>query len=181
VGQAQRRPTTNTLGIEKGKTVMQMEQLIAGYAQGPHALRQAVAGMTREQIAARPVRGRWSTLEVVCHIADFEPIYADRMKRVIAEDSPLLLSGDADRFAECLSYQERDLENELALIEAVRSQMARILARVDRAAWARTGNHSTDGPVSLATLLERITNHIPHHLAFIAEKRHALGASPHPL
>ena len=41
-------------------------------------LRNAVAGMTREQLVARPVPGRWSTLEVVCHVADFEPILADR-------------------------------------------------------------------------------------------------------
>jgi hypothetical protein len=33
--------------------------------------------MTREQLLARPVPGKWSTQEVVCHLADYEPIYAD--------------------------------------------------------------------------------------------------------
>jgi len=155
---------------------MTMTALIDRYAQGPDALRRAVAGMTREQVLSRPVPGKWSTLEVVCHIADFEPIYADRMKRVIAEEAPLLLSGDADLFAQRLAYHERDIENELALIEAVRRQMARILAGVEPGAWSRTGRHSSDGSVTLAVLLERIANHIPHHLAFIEEKRRALGA-----
>jgi hypothetical protein len=46
-------------------------------------LREATAGMTREQTMARPVAGKWSTLEVVCHIADFEIVGADRIKRVM--------------------------------------------------------------------------------------------------
>ena len=37
-----------------------------------------------------------STQEVVCHLADYEPIYADRMKRVIALNEPELLKGDPD-------------------------------------------------------------------------------------
>jgi uncharacterized damage-inducible protein DinB len=59
-------------------------QLIDAYLAGTTALRQAVTGMSREQLLARPVSGKWSTLEVVCHLADFDPILADRMKRVIA-------------------------------------------------------------------------------------------------
>lgn len=43
-------------------------------------------------------------------------------------------------------------------------------------AFDRTVNHSEDGPISLRTLLERITNHIPHHVQFIAEKRQAMEA-----
>jgi hypothetical protein len=154
---------------------MNTTSLIEQYLAGPAQLRKAVAGMTREQLRARPVAGKWSTLEVICHIADFEPVYADRMKRVIAEDHPLLLSGDPDVFQARLAYSSRDAEEELKLIEVVRSQMARILKTLPDADFARTGKHSADGPLSLATLLERITNHIPHHVTFVQEKRKALG------
>jgi hypothetical protein len=149
--------------------------LIDQYRAGPAQLRSAVAGMNREQLTARPVPGKWSTLEVVCHLADFEPVYADRMKRVIAEECPLLLSGDPDKFQARLAYSSRDVAEELALIETVRAQMSRILATLLESDFARTGRHSTDGPLSLAVLLERITDHIPHHLEFIEEKRRALG------
>ncbi len=154
---------------------MNIPSLIDQYRSGPAQLRQAVAGMTREQLTARPVAGKWSTVEVVCHIADFEPVYADRMKRVVAEESPLLLSGDPDKFQARLAYDSRDVAEELTLIETVRSQMARILRTLSETDFARTGKHSTDGPLSLAVLLERITGHIPHHVLFIEEKRRALG------
>ena len=156
---------------------MNTSTLIEQYLAGPSELRQAVAGMTRDQLAAQPVPGKWSTLEVICHIADFEPVYADRMKRVIAEDGPLLLSGDPDKFQARLAYSSRNAEEELTLIQTVRSQMARILKTLPDPDFARTGQHSTDGPLSLAVLLERITNHIPHHVKFVEEKRKALGMS----
>ena len=59
-------------------------------------LREAVAGMSQEQLIARPIPGKWSTLEVICHLADFEIVYADRIKRVIAENEPILFGGDRE-------------------------------------------------------------------------------------
>jgi len=44
--------------------------LIDEYLAGPQLLRQAIAGMSREQLLARPIPGKWSTLEVICHLAD---------------------------------------------------------------------------------------------------------------
>src|SRR5215469_14698527 len=106
---------------------MNHDALIEQYLAGPGVLRRAVAGMTRGQLLARPGPGKWSTQEVVCHLADYEPIYADRMKRVIALEGPELLQGDPGLFAARLTYDLRDLEEELALVELTRKQMARIL------------------------------------------------------
>ena len=154
---------------------MAHESLIDAYAAGPVLLREAVDGMTAEQLDARPIAGKMSTREVVCHIADFEPVYADRMKRVIAEDQPPLRGGDPDVWAKALAYDVRDLEEELNLIESVRKQTARILRSLPDDAWSRVGIHSEAGPLSLEELLRRITEHMPHHIKFIEEKRRAIN------
>jgi hypothetical protein len=154
---------------------MSLRDQTEAYLAGAAALRRAVADMTREQLRARPVPGKWSTLEVVCHIADFEPILADRMKRVIAFDKPQLLAADEKGFAATLVYHERDLDEELTVIDVTRRQMARILRSLPESAGQRVGIHSERGPKTLAELLTTASNHIPHHLAYIAEKRRALG------
>jgi uncharacterized damage-inducible protein DinB len=151
-----------------------LTQLIDEYTAGPRLLRQAVAGLTQEQLRARPIPGKWSTLEVVCHLADFDPILADRMKRVIAEDRPALIGADENRFAAALSYHERDCEEELALIDATRSQLAKILRKLPDSALARVGIHNERGPRTLEQLLAGATDHIIHHVKFIDEKRQAL-------
>jgi hypothetical protein len=54
-----------------------------------------------EQLLARPIPGRWSTQEVVCHVSDCEQFYADRLKRTLAMDRPLLLGSGALRRPGC--------------------------------------------------------------------------------
>ncbi len=149
--------------------------LIDNYLQGPNLLREAVKGMTREQQLAKPIAGKMSTLEVVAHLADFDPILADRMKRVIAEDKPTLLGADENRFLSALAYQDRDIEEELRIIELTRSQLAKILRTLPDSALARVGVHNEKGPRTLEQLLTTATNHITHHLTFVHEKRKALG------
>ena len=155
-----------------------LTQLIGDYLAGPALLRKAVSGMSREQLLARPMAGKWSTLEVVAHLADFDPILAMRMKSIIAEDKPQLIGADENRFAAALAYDDRDVEEELAIIERTRSQMARILRKQPEEVLQRVGVHNERGPLTLERFLTMAGKHIPHHVEFIAEKRKALGLPP---
>lgn len=154
---------------------MNRQKIIDDYRAGPAILWKAVAGMTREQLLARPIPGKWSTLEVVCHLGDFDIVFADRIKRVIAENEPTMFDGDPELFAARLAYHNRDLEEELTLIDQIRKQIARILGTLTEADFQRCGNHSEYGLMTLENLVGRITGHIPHHVRFIEEKRKAMG------
>jgi hypothetical protein len=153
-----------------------LAELADQYLAGAKSLREAVRGMTREQLTARPVPGKWSTLEVVCHIADFEPVLADRMKRIIAlQDVPLYLAADENLYAKAFNYHDRDVEEQLALIDAIRKDMARTIRALKPEQLQLTGCHNKKGIQTLEQVIKTATNHIPHHLTFVAEKRKALG------
>ncbi len=155
---------------------MDYAKLIDEYLAGPKALRAAVEGMTDEQLDARPFPDKWTTREVVAHLADFDPIIADRMKRVIAEDEPTVLGADQTAYAKRLAYDKRDVGEELAIIELTRSQMAKILRTLKPEDYQRIGNHNERGPFTLENLLAGSgVNHIANHLRFIEEKKKALG------
>jgi hypothetical protein len=153
-------------------------ELADQYVAGAAALRKAVAGMTREQLTARPVPGRWSTLECVCHLADFDPVLVDRMKRIIAlsnQGKPLLIGADENQYLKTLAYSERDVEEELALIELTRKQMARVIRSLKPEQLELVGCHNERGLLTLEKVIQTAINHIPHHLKYIEEKRKALG------
>jgi uncharacterized damage-inducible protein DinB len=153
---------------------MRHEVLIENYLAGPEILRRSVSGMSDEQINASPIPYKWSTRQVVLHISDFDLIYADHMKRVIAESEPTLQDGDRKLFAARLAYDKRDVDEEIRMIKAVRRHMGRILRSLDADAFERKGIHSEQGPVTLADLLQQAVDHIPHHALYIEEKRKAL-------
>ena len=149
---------------------MTLDELLKQYERGPDLLKATTEDVREDQFDQTPVPGKWSIRQVVCHIADFEPVYADRMKRVLVEDNPTMFGGDPDVFAAGLHYEKRSVHDELDLISIVRRQMAVILRNTDIEDFQRTGVHSEAGPLTLETLLERITRHIPHHVKFIEAK-----------
>jgi hypothetical protein len=110
-------PTT-VADAQRDDPALAPADLISAYEQGVEELRLAVAGMTVGQLHSRPVAGRWSTLEVVCHIAGCEQFFADRMKRTVVMDRPLLLGAYGFRYPEPLRYQEHDLGENLLRDEA---------------------------------------------------------------
>ena len=87
----------------------------------------AVAGLTREDLTARPDRAAWSILEVVVHIADSDAISIDRMKRMLSEDNPPLLYADETVYVQRLHTHDQDIEDALTLLEVGRRQWARVL------------------------------------------------------
>src|SRR5262245_62013723 len=154
---------------------MKYASLIDDFATGPQLVRDAVKGMTRDQIIARPVPGKWSTLEVVTHLSDFEIVYADRIKRIIAENRPTLPDGDENAFAAHLAYQNRDLDDGRQVPGSIRAQVTRILRTLNDDDFSRIGVHAAAGPLSILQFVERVVDHVKHHVKFIGEKRKALG------
>ena len=153
---------------------MDTQAMLENYLAGPKLLSDSVAGLTHEQLTSRPISGKWSVLEVVCHLSDFEIVYADRIKRVIVENEPTMFGGNPDDFAARLAYHDRDINEELALIENIRTHLTRILRKLPAQDFQRRGIHSESGPLTLETLLGRITGHILHHVRFIEEKKLAM-------
>src|SRR5271166_5977483 len=127
----------NIAGAQRDDNTLTVADLILSYEAGIEELRVALEGMTVEQLRSRPVAGKWSTLEVVCHIAHCEPFFADRIKRTVPMDRPLLLGADGFRYPEPLHYQEHDLDEELDLVAVTRRQVARTLRLVAPDAWQR--------------------------------------------
>jgi GNAT superfamily N-acetyltransferase len=72
-------------------------------------------------------------------------------------------------------YHDRDLEEELALVTLTRRQMARVLKLAPEGAWQRSAIHTEGELVTLRQVVLHAIRHLKHHVAFIEEKRQALG------
>ena len=97
--------------------------VIESYLAGPRDLRAAVVGLSREQLVSRPVAGKWSILEVVCHLADTDANIAHRIKRVLSEERPAFERVQPDLMQAALAYHAREIEEELTAFEVTRLQI----------------------------------------------------------
>ena len=149
--------------------------LIESFAAGGETLRQAVQGLSREDLLARPGPGDWSIQELVIHVVDSDAIAIDRMKRILTEDNPPLLYADETAYNDRLFPEEQSLEDAVTLFDVGRRQWARVLRKLPEAAFARQGTHNRRGVMTLGEMVEGYIKHLEHHLVFLRAKRDRLG------
>ncbi len=149
--------------------------LIDAYEAGAATLRAAVAGLTRDDLTARPGPGDWSVQEVVIHLTDSDAISIDRMKRMLTEDDPPLLYAHETAYVQRLHPHEQDLDDALTLFEVGRRQWARVLRLLPDAAFDRAGVHNRRGRVTVGQMVGDYVRHVDEHLQFVRGKRERLG------
>ncbi len=165
---------------ERTVQTMSRDDVIQRYANGGPLLVYATAGIPEEH-ARKPIGpGEWTLAELVAHLVDSDMNGAERMKRVIAEENPTLMAYDETAWAKHLDYADTPIDEAVALFAANRKWMTRILKTLPDDAFARMGNHSETGPLTLAALLAKYIGHLDHHLRFLYGKRSNLGCAVPP-
>jgi uncharacterized damage-inducible protein DinB len=137
--------------------------------------RQAVAGLSGAELAAFPVPGTWSVQQIVVHLLESDLAATHRMRRIAAEETPLIIAYDETAMASKLRYHEADVALVCDLFELNRRFTASWLRTVPEADFARAGVHNQSGKVTLARMVEGYVNHVEHHMQFVREKRRLLG------
>jgi uncharacterized damage-inducible protein DinB len=151
--------------------------LIEQYQSGGQKLIRAIAGMDAADLLARPIPGKWSTHQVVIHLADADSSFADRIRRIIAMDNPVLLAWEENQFLQHLHYEKQSVDDAVTLVDLTRKQLSRVLRELPAEAFAKMGQHSHRGQQTLADVIGFANSHLDHHLKFVAEKREKLGGN----
>jgi hypothetical protein len=145
--------------------------LVARYKGGHAVLVASLAGIDEAGLDARPIDGGWTPREVVHHTADSEMTAGIRLRRLVAEENPVIVGYDGDTFAVRLHYADRPIEPALEAIAAARSTTAQILDRLTDAEWARTGTHTESGAYGVEQWLETYAIHCDDHADQIRRAR----------
>jgi hypothetical protein len=152
------------------------QQLIGQYRAGYEEVRTALDGCTADDLDRRPAPGAWTAREIVHHLGDSEMTSAIRLRRLIAEDGPLIQGYDQEEFARRLFY-DRPLESSLSAFKAARESTVEILERLTPQQWERQGTHSETGAYSVTRWLQIYAVHAHNHAGQI---RRATGREAAP-
>lgn len=135
--------------------------LIERYRTGVAAVEDALAGITQDELDRRPADG-WTARQVAHHLADSESMAYIRLRRLIAEDDPLIQGYDEPEWARRLHY-DRPIEPSVSVLRAVRMASLQLMESLTPAEWQRTGTHSESGPYSVEEWLRIYAGHSHDH------------------
>lgn len=150
-------------------------EIIQRFVSQADALHSLVQGLSPADLDAVPIPGKWSLRTLVIHVMDSDMFAIGRMKRIIAENNPLLIAYDETAFAASLNYGKLDLGICCGLFRLGRVHMGEVLRLQPPEAFSRVGVHNETGRVALGPLVEGYIRHVEHHLRFAREKLAALG------
>jgi DinB superfamily len=148
------------------------DALVAKYKDGYAQVARALQGATEADLDRRPAAGKWTSREIVHHLADSEMTSAIRLRRLLAEDRPVIGGYDQEEFARKLHY-DRPIGASLDAFKAARETTAAILDRMTEEEWIREGTHSESGRYSVLRWLEIYADHAHNHAAQIRVARGA--------
>src|SRR3990170_904691 len=135
-----------------------LERFATGFA----AVADALDGAADEDLDRRGPSGEWSAREIAHHLADSEAMAYIRLRRLIAEDEPLIAAYDEPEWARRLHY-ERPIETSLEVLQAVRGASQQLLMSLTPEEWERRGTHTESGAYSVDRWLEIYAEHAHEH------------------
>jgi hypothetical protein len=144
-------------------TEEERQGLLARYREGADVLAGVIGGLTEAQLDTLPADGGWSPRMVAHHCADSELTSAIRLRRLLAEDRPVITGYDEEEFARRLHYVDRPVRAALDAVRAARATSAELLVRLTPEDWAREGTHTESGHYGVEDWLRIYAAHCHDH------------------
>ena len=93
------------------------------YESGPQKIADEIKHLTLSQVNYRPSSNEWNINQIIVHLADTEMVFCERIRRIIAEEEPLLQSFDQEIWASGLFYDKQDFRIALQLFKVQRKAL----------------------------------------------------------
>jgi uncharacterized damage-inducible protein DinB len=159
---------------EKNYGADRRNDFIAVIADAPVHLREAIAGLSEEQLDTK--YKNWTIRQIVNHLADSHVNSYIRCKWALTEEHPTIKAYDEGRWAALEDSRTGNLGAALALLEGLHARWVHLLRSMTAEQFGRSFLHPETGQtVSLSEALCYYGWHCQHHTAQIRWLREQHG------
>lgn len=144
---------------------MNPQQLFASLVAGRETIRALTADLTSEQVLWRPAPGKWSILEVVCHLADEErEDFRARLDLTLHDPGAAWPSIDPQGWVESRGYQQREFAAVLKGFMQERGKSLAWLDSLESPQWDNSYEHPHLGTLKAGDILTSWAAHDLLHI-----------------
>ncbi|MDQ3223410.1 MAG: putative metal-dependent hydrolase [Gemmatimonadota bacterium] len=154
------------------------ERRIGEIAAAPGHLREAVAGLTAEQLETPYRPAGWTVRQVVHHLPDSHLNAYTRIKLALTEEEPTIKPYEEARWAELPDARTGPIEPSLALLESLHQRWLLLLRQLRPSDFERRFRHPEHGRIfQVEEAVAMYAWHGRHHVAHITSLRRRMGWS----
>ena len=109
-----------------------------------------------------PAPGKWSSREILCHLADCEIVFAMRLRQTMAQPHHVIQPFDQDDWAR--QYSSFTADAALAVFSALRQWNVMLIRNAPAEAFNKLVSHPERGDMTFQTIVETMAGHDLNHI-----------------
>ena len=164
--------------LEQIEHVKERHAILGRLAATPHDLDRVLHGVPDGLLRLRPDPARWSMLEHLCHLRDFEQLALERYSRMSCSEHPKLRTFAPEALAARRRYADSDPRRVQRDFGRLRALVLELLHALVPQLWRRKGVHPERGEVSIEQLVAHHVDHDATHLGRLRSLRAAASDRP---
>jgi uncharacterized damage-inducible protein DinB len=130
----------------------------------PTVMERIAAKLTESAIDAHPDPNRFSVREVICHLADWEPIFLERLLGAVQQEGYKTVSIDEGELAIKHDYAHQDFGKAMTRFKHGRESLVDFVKSLDDADLAKSLTHHAFGEVKVIDMISFIVGHDVYHI-----------------
>lgn len=131
---------------------------------GPLVLERAVRAVPEQRLHEPTHKDRFSVIEAVAHLVDWEPILLDRMKAAAENPGSTIVAYDEGQMAIDNNYANSNLNQQLDLFKARRAKTIEWLEALPSEKWSQHVIHPERGQLTLSDIANMMIGHDMYHI-----------------
>lgn len=117
-----------------------------------------------DRLLLNPAPGKWSIKDNIAHLAKYQPVFINRIHKILLSDEPVFESYRADNDPEFAVWQGRDLQILLDTLYADREQINKLITDLSYTQLDMIGVHKKFGRLTIGQWTEFFLLHEAHHM-----------------
>ncbi|MHB8635381.1 MAG: DinB family protein [Fimbriimonadaceae bacterium] len=118
----------------------------------------------------RPDPDRFTIREVVCHLADWEPFFLERLKGAVSTDNFQITAYDEGQLALDNDYAHQDVQDALRRYKTGRDAYVALVATLTDDSLDRPAFHPEQGRLTAGDLINIVVGHDVYHIEQITSR-----------
>jgi len=133
--------------------------------------------LNNSQIQYRPSPGKWNIHENIAHLAKYQLVFIDRIRKILAIEEPAFGAYRAEDDKEFEIYRAFTTYELLKRISSDREVIFHLITHLPANKLERTGTHPKFGKLTISEWTEFFLLHEAHHLLTIFQLAHRVKSN----
>ncbi|WP_163855326.1 DinB family protein [Paenibacillus elgii] len=147
---------------------------IEAYLHTHEQLKQAIEGLSENQLKWKATPEQWSVTEVLSHLADHNIVVSFRIRELLSGSAAQLPAFKQDPWVSSVRANESSADDILDVFRALLVFNSQLFRRLTGEDWSKSGVNFKGETVTLEQAVQAFINHVQTHLRQIERIKQAL-------